>query len=136
MQIIVFKMNLEIIFILLIMSIISLHSKRFNDIIVYKLLKVQHYVYSPISLTRFYRKRKYSYFTQDSSRIVVGYVIDTIDGPIQHPIIDRSNIRKKRNLFFKIKNKIKQNYINKVYSILYQQTKLPESIISSITSFL
>ena len=118
------------------MSIFSLDSKSLNDIIVYKLLKAKTYLLSPISLTRYYRKRKYSYFIQDSSTIIIGYIIDTIDGPFEYPLIDRSNIRRKRNLFLQIKNKIKLKYINKIYSIIYQQTKLPESIISSIISFI
>ena len=118
------------------MSIISLHSNRFNNIIVYRLLKVEHCVYSPISLTRFYRKRKYSYFTENSSRIVIGYIIDTINGRIEHPVIDRSNLIFKRRIFDHILNEHKRRTIRTAMSTLYAKTKLPESVMRFICTFL
>ena len=109
----------------------SLNYHYFNDILLRKYLNINSYLYSPICLTRFFKKRRLNYFIENDQTIIVGFIINTIDGVIEYPVVDMNNIRLKRDIFVEIKEKIRK----RLYKLLYDNTTLPNSLLELILSF-
>jgi len=106
--------------------------KTFDDIILRKYFNITDYLYSTIECITYFKKRKYSYFQENINTIVVGYIINTINGLNEYPIIDMNNIRIRKRLIIDLKIK----YNEKIKVIILKQTILPIDIIYNILNYL
>ena len=106
--------------------------KKFNDIILRKYFNISDYLYSPIDNIPFFKKRKYNYFLNNTNTITIGYIINTINGLKEYPLIDMKNIKLKKKLNLDFKNK----FNDKIKEILIKNTYLPLESIFNIIIYL
>jgi len=113
-------------------KILLFYMKKFNDIILRKYFNISDYLYSPIDNIPFFKKRKYNYFLNNTNTITIGYIINTINGLKEYPLIDMKNIKLKKKLNLDFKNK----FNDKIKEILIKNTYLPLESIFNIIIYL
>tara|TARA_Y100000590_G_C15341412_1_gene871594 strand:- start:324 stop:740 length:417 start_codon:yes stop_codon:yes gene_type:complete len=119
--------------------------KRFNDIKMREILKVEEYQEEPIKIlenikenTNVYSLANFTYFKQSQHTICTGFIISTIDGKICIPVIGMKHIRAKtqiKNSLINYLPRFKENNRKKAGLYLLNYTLLPIEIIQFIMKF-
>lgn len=116
--------------------------RRFDDIIIRKILQVKDYKLISIdsSPATFFRIQTYNepYFFYNFSMICIGYNVNTIDGDITLPVIGMRHIRKKENIkdeLLKYIPKFHKRRKDKIHSLLIKHLNLPIEIIYKIMKY-
>ena len=97
-----------------------------------KYLNINNYLFSTIDDIKYFKKRKYTYFMSNFKNITIGYIIDTIDGLYEYPLLGFLDINLKKTL---CKN-IKKKYQNKIKKLIYKNNKIPYDLTRIIINYL
>jgi hypothetical protein len=97
-----------------------------------KYLNINNYLFSTIDHIKYFKKRKYTYFMSGFKSVVVGYIILTIDGFCEYPILGLLDINLKNDLCANIK----KNYQYKIQKIIYKFKNISYDLSKIIINYI